>query len=657
MFQKQEWSTGEESGENLRLLPEIESLRKSLAVVNKSPNVQRRSLSISGTYENKRKEDRSKIDLLPRKNAKNPSSSGSSSIWSWKPLRALTHIRHRKLDCRFTVQIHSIEGIPSILDHSRIRVHWRRDGEENGLTTTSVLVSHGAAVFQEILEDRCTVYGSKSSGHHQPVKYQAKTYVLTAMVAGAPGSSLGEHRVDLTRLLPLTAEDLEESSCRWSTAFKLSGRARGALLNVTFGFSLQAGIPPVLNRDSGGRLLLHSQSVGQMKVVREIFPADQGEQFSAEEVPDDCSKIKSVDLRCLNKSPPVLRTDASLPVSKIDLEEELPDLEFTVIDKGIEIVANDTFKIKDDGISHEEIAGSDKRDEIGEFLNDESDKSQLEFHSEPDFDELNCLLQNLSIFGQAEREPLKSDSTSPEQHDPEGTRSNCTVEKDLILDDESEFLRFLGLDNADPSALSSDSDQESPKARLWKQFREESVADREKNIFDLCPRNQVEMNWMEFDSDFDLSETFNGAEMDVRLSQSTNSRRRAKMLDDEEAEALMRDLGLNERAFLHTPPGSPTGFGSPIEVLPDDSGDGPFHVDDDDDDHHQILKNRVRRILQASSPLVIPAKNGSGAIEILQSLGSLGIEKLAVLSSRMMLLDDVPRARFSSFELHTCDQF
>lgn len=75
------------------------------------------------------------------------------------------------------------------------------------------------------------------SGPHHSVKYEAKHFLLFVSVYDAPELDLGKHRIDLTRLLPLTLEELEEqkSSGKWTTSFKLSGKARGATMNVSFG--------------------------------------------------------------------------------------------------------------------------------------------------------------------------------------------------------------------------------------------------------------------------------------------------------------------------------------------------------------------------------------------------------------------------------------
>ncbi|XVF35296.1 hypothetical protein REPUB_Repub18cG0133600 [Reevesia pubescens] len=84
---------------------------------------------------------------------------------------------------------------------------------------------------------KCSVHASRS-GPHNSAKYEVKLFLIYASVIGAPGHDIGEHWIDLTRLLPVSLEDLEgeKGSGKWITSFKLSGKAKGATLNVSFSF-------------------------------------------------------------------------------------------------------------------------------------------------------------------------------------------------------------------------------------------------------------------------------------------------------------------------------------------------------------------------------------------------------------------------------------
>ncbi|EPS67098.1 hypothetical protein M569_07676, partial [Genlisea aurea] len=160
-----------------------------------------------------------------------------SSIWSWKGLKALTHTRNQRFSCCFTLLVHSVECLPPFFNEGCLVVHWKQRGGDQ--ITCPVRVSDGVAKFEEQLTFSCSVYGSRSGPHHS-AKYEAKHFLLYASVHDAPELDLGKHRIDLTRLLPLTLEELmeEKSFGNWSTSFRLSGKARGAVLNVTFGYKV-----------------------------------------------------------------------------------------------------------------------------------------------------------------------------------------------------------------------------------------------------------------------------------------------------------------------------------------------------------------------------------------------------------------------------------
>lgn len=158
-----------------------------------------------------------------------------SSIWGWKPFKALSHIRQRKFTCYFLCHVHFIENLMPEFDDVCMSVHWKR--KDTVLRTTPTRVSNGVVEFEETLMSKCTVYGAKN-GSGDFVKYEPKHFLLYASVVGGEGIEIGKHWVDLTRLLPLTLDELEQDRCsgKWSTSFKLVGKAKGATLHVSFGF-------------------------------------------------------------------------------------------------------------------------------------------------------------------------------------------------------------------------------------------------------------------------------------------------------------------------------------------------------------------------------------------------------------------------------------
>ncbi|KAK9699714.1 hypothetical protein RND81_08G191400 [Saponaria officinalis] len=158
-----------------------------------------------------------------------------SSKWHWKPLKALSHIMHKKFACYFFCHVHCVENLPLNLDGNCVSVCLRR--KDNVLTTRSLRISNGIVEFEETLMCKCTVYGAKN-GHGNFMKYDPKHFLLCVSVLGVEVFDVGKHWVDLTRLLPLTLEELEKDKCsgKWSTSFKLEGKAKDATLQVSFGF-------------------------------------------------------------------------------------------------------------------------------------------------------------------------------------------------------------------------------------------------------------------------------------------------------------------------------------------------------------------------------------------------------------------------------------
>nr|GEZ57174.1 hypothetical protein [Tanacetum cinerariifolium] len=101
------------------------------------------------------------------------------------------------------------------------------------------------------------------------------------------------------------------------------------------------------------------------------------------------------------------------------------------------------------------------------------------------------------------------------------------------------------------------------------------------------------------------------------IPEEVQKKTKASVLEDMETEALMREWGLNEKDFQRSPSGTSCGPGGPVEFSPEEplelpplgEGLGPF----------------------VSSPVVVPAEMGSGIMDVLQGLASVGIEKLSML--------------------------
>lgn len=731
--------TGEDSS-NRKLLNEIEAISKAL-YLDKNPA--RSSIPKVNTRSKSTGKAHLSDPNLKLKHGEDDSSckekEKKSSIWNWRPLKAFSHIRNRRFNCCFSLLVHSVEGLPSDFNGSSLCVHWkRRDGI---LVTRPAKVLQGMVEFEEKLNLTCSVYGSRSGPHHS-AKYEAKHFLLYASVYGAPELDLGKHRIDLTRLLPLTLEELEEekSPGKWSTSFKLSGKAKGALMNVSFGYLVigdnpaAPGSPEVLNTRQNSRSLVKaemkfgqgdgwsriqrvgslpsktnqpsgvaSRSVENVKDLHEVLPISRSELASSVDILyqklDEDKMDYPVDKPELNAftehlDPTKPYSDPISESGKENVETECEDNEFSVIEQGIELPSKEPLNLKESIIEVADAApvespnieidtGVQVAFEDGTKLETKDDKmgrcdNELVLHDCTSKDDVTCtkeaLMKELESALNNVSELETAASESPEDHenylDFESDYKTTSKGKSISLDDDtesiaSEFLNMLGIEHS-PFGLSSESEPESPRERLLRQFEKEALAGG-CSLFDFnegsgdqveCGYNdQSDSGWGNLSVDSELSSVIQAAEEEHQIAtQAERSKTRAKMLEDLETEALMREWGLNENAFQHSPPKSSGGFGSPIDIPPEDpselpplgEGLGPFlqtknggFVRSMNPTLFKNAKNNGSLIMQVSSPVVVPAEMGSGIMEILQCLASAGIEKLSMQANKLMPLENI----------------
>jgi len=292
-------------------------------------------------------------------------------------------------------------------------------------------------------------------------------------------------------------------------------------------------------------------------------------------------------------------------------------------------------------------------------------EAENQFGRDTELKDLECIFNDLSI---AEPEEFES----PIVEDKHSRRLSCTgvtgsyrstsrKGRSRSMDASSdsvanEFLDMLGIEHS-PFGQPSDGDSESPRERLWKQFEKEALASGNAILgldFDDGMEEPICEDVVE---NFDLSAMIHEAELELQSgSQPIDTRLRAKSLEDEETEALMRQFGLNEKSFQSSPPESRNGFGSPIDLPPEQpselpplaEGLGSFIQTKDggflrsmDPTLFKNAKNNCSLVMQASSPIVLPAEMGSGIMDILHGLASVGIEKLSMQANKLMPLEDV----------------
>ncbi|KAA8523285.1 hypothetical protein F0562_009708 [Nyssa sinensis] len=645
---------GEDSG-NGKLLHEIEAISKAL-YLDKT-----RSKNSISTLSNRSKSTGKPHLPGPKSKPKfgneDPLHKDKKSSWSWKALKALTHVRNRRFNCCFSLQVHSIEGLPPFFDDLNLCVHWKR--RDSGLMTHPARVFQGIAEFEEQLTHTCSVYGSRYGPHHS-AKYEAKHFLLYASVFDAPQLDLGKHRVDLTRLLPLTLEELEEekSSGKWTTSFKLSGKGKGATMNVSFGYSVVASnsIAPAVNRNvpevlslkknhtsmvkhvakfdqSNSRItrqhagslparsLTSFHSVEEIKDLHEVLPTPRSEHSASlsmlyqkfDEEKLDIPVDYRPELDVFSESLEPLRPNPYLSDSgKENVESECEDGEFSITERGIELSSKEHVKSEEgilkvsDSSAVEESLGLTEIENVVEIALEEDTKlhpqvEELGSHrdelvvsdciskendicpKESLMDELESALNSMSDLVIEELNSQDDEIEIPNQENYTGVESNYEAirkGKSLSLDAvtesvASEFFDMLGIEHS-PLALSSESEPESPRERLLRQFEKDALAGGCSLFnFDIEDRDQAEFGYEAptgsgcgiFSEDFNVSSAIQAAEDKANVAtQAVKNKTRASVVEDLETEALMREWGLNEKAFQCSPPNSSGGFGSPIDL-------------------------------------------------------------------------------------------
>nr|GMD01757.1 protein PLASTID MOVEMENT IMPAIRED 1-RELATED 1-like [Ipomoea batatas] len=221
-------------------------------------------------------------------------------------------------------------------------VHWkRRDGE---LTTRAVRVVQGVAEFEEQLTYSCFVHGSGNGPHHS-AKYEAKHFLLYVSICGTPEIDLGKHRVDLTRLLPLTLEELEDekSTGRWTTSYRLSGKARGATINVSFGYYVIGNNSTVLPASKDVHALQNLRKSGPSGSVALFTESEQTTARRAGSLPasSSASSWSVEDIKELHEVLPVPMSELSESVNVLYRKLEEEKLDASVNEKlEIDVISN-----------------------------------------------------------------------------------------------------------------------------------------------------------------------------------------------------------------------------------------------------------------------------------------------------------------------------
>ncbi|OIV99739.1 hypothetical protein TanjilG_26077 [Lupinus angustifolius] len=341
---------------------------------------------------------------------------------------------------------------------------------------------------------------------------------------------------------------------------------------------------------------------------------------------------------------------------------------FPVVDRGTELSSNEHIKLEEpivkalvhahtvDSTCWIDTSGirasfedSDNHDSLYEVNDSSKEKAMVHefFYKENNVCTKELLLQELES---ALNSVSDLESVTFDCPDIMEVKSEYEMRKSHSLDDftesvASEFLSMLGIDHS-PMGLSSESEPESPRERLLRQFEKDALSEGF-SLYDFNTDSDNE-NGDHSDASFgseqrEFSDRIKSSSLLEDLqeghfieSRDVKSKIKAQMLQDMEAEALMREWGLNEKSFQHSPPKDTTGFGSLINlqmtephILPHlPEGLAPF------------LQTKDGGFLQSVNPSLFRNAKGGGNL-IMQVFNPVGIEKLSMQPNKLMLLEDV----------------
>ncbi|MED6120249.1 hypothetical protein PIB30_019232 [Stylosanthes scabra] len=272
-------------------------------------------------------------------------------IWSWKPMRALSHITMQKLTCLFSVEVVTAQSLPSSMNGLRLSVCVRKKETKDGaVQTMPSRVVQGAADFEETLFIRCHVYCNHGSG--KQLKFEPRPFYIYLVAVDAKELNFGRTSVDLSQLVQESIEKSWQGTRvrQWETSFSLCGKAKGGELLLKFGFQIMekdgAGVG-IYNQEDN----LNSKS-SRFRSLASSFRKQSKRSFSVPSAritsrndawtPSDMRSIGDFHgLHDLSLDDTLSVQDSSASVQKLDDGKEKAEdfhlVDFDVVDKGVEV--------------------------------------------------------------------------------------------------------------------------------------------------------------------------------------------------------------------------------------------------------------------------------------------------------------------------------
>ncbi|RDX66960.1 Protein PLASTID MOVEMENT IMPAIRED 1, partial [Mucuna pruriens] len=275
-------------------------------------------------------------------------SGDKKGIWSWRPMRALSHIGMHKLSCLFSVEVVSAQGLPSSMNGLRISICVRKKETKDGsVQTMPSRVDQGAADFEETLFIRCHVYCNHGSG--KQLKFEPRPFWIYPIAVDAKELGFGRNCVDLSQLIQESIEKSQQGTRvrQWDTSFGLSGKAQGGELVMKLGFQIM--------EKEGGVQIYNQEENLKSKRFRNLTSSFRKQSKSSFSLPspritnrsdawtpsqrrlaEDVQGIEDLNLddaHLVKGAPPSIQ---KLDGGKEKVEDfDLPD--FEVVDKGVEV--------------------------------------------------------------------------------------------------------------------------------------------------------------------------------------------------------------------------------------------------------------------------------------------------------------------------------
>ncbi|CAK9178288.1 unnamed protein product [Ilex paraguariensis] len=359
-------------------------------------------------------------------------SSEKKGLWNWKPIRALSHIGKQKLSCLFSIEVVTVQGLPTSMNGLRLSVCVRKKETKDGaVQTMPSRVLQGAADFEETLFLRCHVYCIPGSGTQ--LKFEPRPFWIYVLAVDAEELYFGRSSVDLSLLIQESIEKSFEGTRirQWDTSFNLSGKAKGGELVLKLGFQ-------IMEKDGG--IGIYSQAEGQTsgkgrnlssfarRQSKSSFSVPSPRMSSRAEAwtpsqPGATTDFQGMDDLNLDEPAPAPLSSVQSSVEPESKAEDLDIPEFEVVDKGIEI--------QDRGEEEEEQSeeNSDKRSVSSEVVHDQVHRTRLT--------ELDLIAQQIKALESMMREEklVKTDEENESQR-LDAEEETVTLEFLQMLEDE-----------------------------------------------------------------------------------------------------------------------------------------------------------------------------------------------------------------------------